>query len=224
MKVSSLTNPAALTDSGHFWAGYIQAFTQALEGTEVSDAQGSLPYPAALGRVRDWLVQAQRDTRKIMIIGNGGSAAVASHMAIDFWKNGGIRALTFNEGATLTCVSNDYCYEEVFAVPIQHFGDAGDIVICISSSGGSENILRGARAAREKGARVITLSGFYPTNALRQLGDLNFYVPSFSYGFVETLHQFLIHSMLDIKLFQADQLDVYHRNQPLAPQEEAPSQ
>ncbi|RMG72720.1 MAG: SIS domain-containing protein [Bacteroidetes bacterium] len=215
MNVSSSIDQAALTDSGRFWERYAQAFVQALEGTEVSDENGRLAYPEALGRVRDWLVQAQHDHKKVMIIGNGGSAAVASHMAIDFWKNGGIRALTFNEGATLTCVSNDYCYEEVFAVPIQHFGDAGDIVMCISSSGGSENILRGARAARAKGARVITLSGFQPDNALRQLGDLNFYVPSHSYGFVETLHQFLIHSMLDIKLFQADHMDVYHRNLPM---------
>ena len=95
-----------------------------------------------------------------MIIGNGGSAGVASHMAVDFWKNGGVRAMTFNDAPVLTCVANDYSYEEVFEVPIRQFANPGDIAICISSSGSSINIRRGAKAAKEMGCHVITCSGF----------------------------------------------------------------
>ena len=80
---------------------------------------------------------------KIIFIGNGGSAAISSHMATDFWKTGGIRAVSFNDGAQLTCLGNDYGYRHVFEKPIAMFADAGDILIAISSSGRSENILLG---------------------------------------------------------------------------------
>jgi len=112
-----------------------------------------------------------------MFIGNGASAAIGSHQALDYWKNGGMRAVTFNDLALLTAVSNDFSYAEVFEKPIEMFADAGDILLAISSSGRSENILRGADAARKQGCRVITFSGFRPDNPLRSRGELNFYVP-----------------------------------------------
>ena len=136
--------------------------------------------------------------KKIMLIGNGGSAAISSHMAIDFWKNGGIRAFTYNDGSLLTCIGNDFGYKHIFEKPIEMFADKGDILFAISSSGGSENILRGVSAARNKGCSVITLSGFKNDNPLRSLGDFNFYVPSSEYGPVEVAHQYICHCILDI--------------------------
>lgn len=150
-----------------------------------------------------------------MIIGNGGSAGVASHMGIDFWKNGKIRCLTFNDGALLTCLSNDYSYAEAFEAAVNQFGDEGDMLIAISSSGSSQNILNAADVAIRKKIRLVTCSGFQPDNPLRQRGDVNFFVPSFSYGFVETIHQLIIHAMLDVKLYHDDQLDIFYRNLPM---------
>lgn len=180
---------------------------------EVSDQEHSIEYGAALDVARSWLKTAKQTRKKLMIIGNGGSAGVASHMAIDFWKNGGVTAMTFNDGALLTCISNDISYEEVFATPIRQFADEGDIVACISSSGNSMNIRNGAQAAKEAGCHVITLSGFETDNPLRTMGDLNFFVPSHSYGFVETLHQFVLHSILDVKMYLDDNRDVFVKNQ-----------
>jgi D-sedoheptulose 7-phosphate isomerase len=137
---------------------------------------------------------------KIISIGNGGSAVIASHIAVDYWKNGHMAALSFNDGALLTCVSNDFGYEHVFEKPIEFFAHDGDVLFAISSSGKSENILRGARAARLRGCRVITLSGFDSDNPLRSLGTYNFYVPSHEYGAVEVAHQYICHCILDVIL------------------------
>lgn len=136
---------------------------------------------------------------KVIFVGNGGSASIASHMAIDFWKNGKMKAMCFNDGAQLTCLSNDYGYQHVFEKPIRVFAEKGDVLVAISSSGCSENILKAVSAGKEVGCRVITMSGFNPLNALRYSGgDLNFYVPSNSYGFVEIIHLCLCHCILDL--------------------------
>ena len=174
-----------------------------------------MPLAESFNLTTAWLQELQASGRKLMIFGNGGSAGTASHLGVDFWKNGGIRCLTFNDSSLLTCISNDYSYEDVFAVPVQHFADQGDLLIGISCSGNSENIVRGVQAGLEKGCKVITTTGFAPDNRLRKLGHLNYYVPSASYGLVETLHQWIIHAMLDAKLQVVDGLDVFHRNQPL---------
>src|SRR3989338_9173856 len=114
---------------------------------------------------------------KLFFIGNGASASIASHMATDFWKNAGIRALSFNDSSLLTCISNDYGYSRVFEKPIEAFAENNDILIAISSSGKSENILRAVSAAKKRRLKIITFSGFNNSNPLRSLGDINFYVP-----------------------------------------------
>ena len=143
---------------------------------------------------------------KIIFIGNGGSAAIASHQAVDFWKNGGIRAIAFNDSSLLTCIGNDYGYEHVFAKPIEMFAEPPDVLMAISSSGKSQNILRGVDMAKSKGCAVITLSGFRPDNALRQKGHINFYVPSQSYGFVEISHLTICHYFADQIMAQKESL------------------
>lgn len=135
---------------------------------------------------------------KLLFIGNGGSAAIASHMATDFVKNAEIPAMAFNDSSLLTCISNDLGYKRVFEKPINMLAEPNDILIAISSSGESENILLGANAAIAKGTEVITLSGFDENNPLRRLGKINFYVPSTSYGHVEIVHLFICHSLVDI--------------------------
>lgn len=135
---------------------------------------------------------------KLIFIGNGASAAISSHMAVDFWKNCGIRAMSFNDADLLTCVSNDYGYDHVFEKPIEMFIKPNDILFAISSSGKSKNVLAGVVMAKKKKAMVITLSGFDKGNSLRKLGDINFYVPYSSYGYVETVHQAICHCLVDM--------------------------
>lgn len=156
-----------------------------------------LDYAAAVSNSMQ-LARATHDAgRKIIFIGNGGSAAIASHMATDYSKNGGLRAMAMNDGATLTCLSNDLGYENVFAKQIDMHANDGDLLVAISSSGRSESITKAVRTAREKGCAVVTLSGFAPGNPLRDLGDLNFYVASDQYGYVEIAHLAICHAILD---------------------------
>lgn len=133
----------------------------------------------------------------LFFAGNGASAAMASHYALDFWKNGGIKAQTFFDLSQITAISNDIAYDQVFSLPLTRFAGPGDVFIGISSSGNSPNIVQGAAKARELGLTVIGFSGFKPDNKLRALSDLSFYVPADSYGFVETAHAALLHIWID---------------------------
>ena len=137
---------------------------------------------------------------KIMFVGNGGSASIASHMAIDFSKNAGLPAMAFNDGVTLTCLGNDLGYDQVFARQIEMYGKSEDVLVAISSSGNSANILNAVAAARRLHLPVLTLTGFKAENKLRRLGDWNLYVPSSEYGFVEIVHLAVIHAVLDLAM------------------------
>lgn len=141
---------------------------------------------------------------KIFLIGNGGSSAIAEHMAIDLIKNAGLRALTISGSPMLTTFSNDYGYERVFQKGIQMLADDGDMLIAISSSGASENILNACAEARKKNMTIITFSGFQLDNPLRRLGDLNLYVNSRSYGYVELIHSALLHYINDAIIGKAE--------------------
>jgi D-sedoheptulose 7-phosphate isomerase len=135
---------------------------------------------------------------KLMFIGNGGSAGIASHLAIDYLKNGKLRSQTFNDGAALTCLANDLGYESVFSAQIEMHARKGDLLIAISSSGASKNILAAVKEARKSNCQVLTFSGFSKGNLLSRMGDVNFYVPSYEYGFVEITHLSLCHAVLDL--------------------------
>lgn len=138
--------------------------------------------------------------RKLILIGNGASASMAVHFALDFSKNAGIRAISVNDGAMLTALVNDIGPEAMFARQIEFYAQRGDVLVAISSSGSSPNILAAVATARDKGCSVITFSGFDPANPLRLSGDLNFHVPADEYGFVEVTHTALIHAILDLSL------------------------
>lgn len=180
---------------------YLAELHKCLSETAVSDDAGkSLELEAAIDAVGETARSATGAGGTIFFIGNGGSAGIASHMAIDFTKNGGMRALAFNDGAYLTCLGNDLGYDQVFAKPLEMHARPGDLLLAISSSGGSANILNGCDAARTRGCSVVTLSGFKASNPLRQKGDINFYVNSNEYGFVEISHLALIHTVLDLAM------------------------
>lgn len=196
-----------------FITKYNLGFHNAIDKIEATDCFGKqLGFTRGIELSVDNLLQLKANNQKIYIVGNGGSAAIASHSAIDLWKNGGIPSYTFNDSSMLTCISNDIGFEDVFAVPLEKFACKGDLVICISSSGNSANIVKACHAAKEKQCSIITLSGFAPDNKIRTLGDINFYVASFSYGFAEIVHQYILHCLLDAKMYCKDAKDIFNKN------------
>ena len=180
---------------------YFGTLAQALVGTEVTDRTSkSLSLDEGCEWVRKAAHQAHDAGNKIIFVGNGGSAGIASHLAIDFSKNGGLRALAFNDPSALTCLGNDLGYENVFAKQLEFHARPGDLLVAISSSGRSPNILGAVKVARERDCKVVTYSGFTAQNELRQTGDVNFYVRANEYGFVEVAHLALCHAVLDIDM------------------------
>ena len=180
------------------WTGYVETITEGLRRLAVTDRQGSeLLLADALSR---WVAMThgvhERDGC-LFIIGNGGSAGMASHMAADACKNGHLRALALNDAALITATSNDLSYDLVFSLPLERLARSGDLLVTISSSGNSENIVRALETGRSMGLEAVTLSGRRADNRSRRLGDLNFYVPLARYGWAESAHQILLHYWFD---------------------------
>src|SRR5262249_15442866 len=155
----------------------------------VTDRHGvTLSADEGADRALALILSLSTNAGKIMLIGNGGSAAIVSHMQNDLCKAVGVRAMVFNEQPLLTALSNDHGYGCVFERPVELWANADDLLLAISSSGQSENILRAVQVAEARGCRIITFSGFRVDNPLRQMGDVNFYIPSHVYGYVEVAH------------------------------------
>ena len=149
--------------------------------------------------VKEAVVKASRQGRKTIVVGNGGSAAIASHVTVDLTKNARIRAINFNEADLITCFANDFGYERWMEQAVEFYGEPGDVLIAISSSGRSKNILNACRAARRREfSVVVTCSGHSPENPLRRLGDHNLFVESKAYNLVELTHQFWLLALVDL--------------------------
>ncbi len=149
-------------------------------------------------KMKEMLLKVKDNGRKVIIAGNGGSAAMASHVAVDFTKQGGIRTINFNEADLITCFANDYGYEEWVKEAVRFYGDSGDLLILISSSGKSKNMIKASSIAKEMGISVITFSGFDINNPLKQLGVINFWVDSKAYNIIENTHQIWLLMICDL--------------------------
>ena len=181
-----------------FVEDYYSDLTELTRSIRVTDKEGGkIEFSHGIEKVGNLILSQADSGYKLMFIGNGASAAISSHMSTDFWKTCGIRAIAFNDSSLLTCLGNDFGYEYIFEKSIEMFADCGDILIAISSSGKSENILRGVNSAKSKECSVITLSGFKNDNPLSSEGDYNFYVPAQEYGLVEVIHHSICHCILD---------------------------
>jgi D-sedoheptulose 7-phosphate isomerase len=166
--------------------------------TEVTDAKGARrDVEGALADLVEALKQLRSRGSRLFLVGNGGSAGVASHAVTDFLNVGKLRASTLHDPALLTCMSNDYGYEAAFARIVSTLASAGDMLVAISSSGQSANIRNASAEMRKLRGAVVTLSGFKRDNPLRSLGDVNFWLDSSDYGMVEIGHQFLLHNVAD---------------------------
>ena len=152
-----------------------------------------------LAEVSDILKTVHAEEKKILIFGNGGSPAIASHFSVDLTKNAGIRSINCNEADLITCFANDYGFEHWVEKAVDFYGDEGDLLVVISSSGSSENMLNGVKAARNgKFNAVVTFTGFAEDNPLGKLGDINLWVKSNAYNFIENIHQVWLLAIVDL--------------------------
>jgi D-sedoheptulose 7-phosphate isomerase len=144
----------------------------------------------------------KKKNKKVIIFGNGGSAAIANHFTIDLTKVCNIRCVNFNESSLLTCFSNDYGYENWVKKALEFYLDEEDLVIFISSSGKSKNIINGCKYAKKKSSFVVTLTGFSKKNLLNKLGHVKFWVDSKKYNIIENIHQIFLLSIVDYIAFK----------------------
>lgn len=151
--------------------------------------------------VRLWCERAKKVRDELhgltFFCGNGASATMAEHMSHDWFQNAKMNTYTCSEVSHITAISNDLSYDDVFSYRIERILSEKDILVTISSSGNSPNIVKALQAGRTKGAYCITLSGMRADNRSRALGDLNFYVPLDYYGLVESAHAVILHAALD---------------------------
>jgi D-sedoheptulose 7-phosphate isomerase len=143
------------------------------------------------------LLKAKKTNNKVIFVGNGGSAALSSHVSVDFTKVCKIRSINFNEADLLTCYANDYGYENWVAECFKSYGKKNDVAILISSSGMSKNIINGVKKAKKMGLKTITLTGFNKNNKVRKLGLVNLWVNSKKYNIVEMVHHIWLLSICD---------------------------
>jgi D-sedoheptulose 7-phosphate isomerase len=176
----------------------VAEFQIVVAATKFTDGRGQpVSTETGIQQVLEMLRDLRHRKGRLYLVGNGGSAAVASHSVTDFMNVADIRATTLHDPSLFSCMANDYGYEAAFARILSTVASKGDMLISISSSGKSKNILNAASKMREVGGTVITLSGFDQDNPLRQLGDMNVWLDSHDYGFVEIGHQFVLHNMAD---------------------------
>ncbi len=178
---------------------YLNELLGALHNVEINtkELEGSLKYDEGIPVLIGVFLEARKNKRDIYFIGNGGSAAIACHMTADFQKNGEMRTRSLYNPSTFSCFANDYGYEYVFSKQLDAVAGKGDILVAISSSGNSQNILNAIDVVKNKGGLIISLTGFSRTNKSREMSDYSVYVPSDEYGIVESIHNLILQQMVD---------------------------
>jgi D-sedoheptulose 7-phosphate isomerase len=169
---------------------------------ELHEAIDELP-TSRLAALGEMLYRAYRNEKQVFVLGNGGSASTASHMAADLAKNTirpnmrRFRILSLNDNtALLTALANDLGYENVFSEQLKNLVQAGDLLIAISASGNSVNVLEAIRYAQQRWAETVGILGFQG-GAAAELVDLAIIVPSDHYGVVEDVHLIINHIVVD---------------------------
>ena len=158
----------------------------------------------ALRQFHDVAVKVRADGRKLMFAGNGASASIASHGAVDFTKQAKVRGVDFNEPNLITAYSNDFGFENFMAKAVEHHGDAGDALVLISVSGRSQNAVNAARTARERGITVVSFTGANADNPLRAASDIAFWCDSKAYNIVECTHMIWLTTVVDMLVGKAE--------------------
>ena len=181
------------------YSGYLDRLIQVLKSTQMcsQDGRACSSYDEAMQKLLELFSMIKGQGKQLFFIGNGGSAAIASHMTADFMKNGGMKTYSLYDTSVTTCMGNDYGYEHIFSRPLEFLGNPGDLLVAISSSGNSQNIVNAIQAAEDKEMQVITFSGFQRDNRISSMGIYNIYVPSNQYGIVESIHNLVLQQIVD---------------------------
>lgn len=178
---------------------YINELISTLEKTSIYVKNNSeLNYDSGIQTLAECFTRHKKAGTQIFFIGNGGSSAIASHMTADYMKNGGMKTYSLYDNAVTTCMGNDYGYEHVFSRPLEFLGQKDDLLVAVSSSGNSQNIVNALNRANTKKMETITFTGFKQDNKARQLGTINVYVPSEKYGIVESIHNLMLQQVVDM--------------------------
>lgn len=181
---------------------YIMTLIETIKMVEITknkqEQRQAYDFDGGIEQLVEVFSDAKKEKRQIFFVGNGGSAAIASHMTADYMKNGGMKTYGLYDNAVLTCLGNDYGYEYVFSKQLEFLLNKGDILVAVSSSGESKNIINAIQVAKRKEAEVVTFTGFDETNSVRNLGNYNVYVPIKKYGIVESIHNILLQQIVDI--------------------------
>lgn len=180
------------------WGEHLRTMEGHLSRLSCLDRRGKSLIPdQAFVRLCDLTIQLRLRRGAIFLVGNGASASMASHMAADLAKNARLHTEVFSDLSLITAISNDMGYENVFSEPLSRRCRKGDMLVAISSSGRSPNVLKAVDLARRRGLSVVTLSAMRPDNPLRRKGMLNFYVPAPTYGYAESCHAVILHHWMD---------------------------
>lgn len=191
--------PDAAEERPSPWDRYVAQLSELLRHMAVTDATGQHLLPSAgIQTFCDLTLDTGRRRGCVFFVGNGASASMASHFSCDLGKSLRVDTCVFTDAAVMTALANDLCFEEVFAEPLRWKMRPGDLLVAISSSGRSPNILRAAEAAASLGGHVVTLSAMDRDNPLRGLGRLNFHVAATTYGQAESAHATILHHWLDM--------------------------
>jgi D-sedoheptulose 7-phosphate isomerase len=180
------------------WSSNINKIEECLQLLSVSGSDTKdIPVDEAFSMWIDLTMSIREKKKTIFLIGNGASASMASHVAADLAKNGHVHTEVFSDLSLITAIANDISYDEVFAEPLRRRMRKGDMVVAISSSGRSNNVLRATDEAKKSEGVVVTLSAMGPDNPLLKKGLINFYVPAVTYGLAETSHAAILHYWID---------------------------
>lgn len=176
---------------------YLQDFNQVVTTTEITIGTELASQEDGYSAMIEAIKTTEKKNGVVYLVGNGGSSGIISHMAIDLLNACKVKAYPMTDNSVLTCIANDYGYEQVFSEPLKTLINENDLLIAVSSSGNSKNIINAVLSAKEKNATAITLSGFKNDNPLRSTGDINLWLNNSRYGFVEIGHSLLLHYLID---------------------------
>lgn len=142
-------------------------------------------------------LKVKNENAKLIFAGNGASAAISAHAAVDFTKQAKVKGITFNEADLITCYSNDFGYDNWMSEAIKSYHNKNDAVVLTSVSGESPSTVNAAKTAKDLGLQVVTFSGKSSENSLKSIGDINFWVDSRAYNIVECIHMIWVTTVID---------------------------
>jgi D-sedoheptulose 7-phosphate isomerase len=198
-----------------YYSNYINSINDGLLNSKYFNLNVEMKPDLFFKEIKDIMIRLRESKSKIYFFGNGASAAFANHMALDFSKNGKILSRSLSDSALLTALSNDYTFEGAMVEYLKIEGvTKNDLIISISSSGNSPNVVNVLNFCKENNIKSLALSGLKENNKSTQLANYSIYVPMKTYGMVECIHQVFLHSILDesMDIYEWDREDFQNMN------------